>query len=138
MTQLGRDLQAISVEVGRMLTLVRQSCELARRALVEQEAAAAALCSAADEEIDEMLATSARAFEEGDVAEARRAHALDNEIDDLYDPIQRELLTYMLADTGTIGRATDLFAVARYSERLGDHIENVNEHIVFWLEGVRM
>ncbi len=212
MTQLERDLQAISADVVRMLTMVRQSCDLARRALVEQDASAAALCSAADADIDklqaeletriltliarrqpaardlrflgaslqaladieragdyaehvavagerlaqqpplknyldiqrifevldEMLATTAKAFEEGDVEAARRAHALDNEIDDLYDQIQRELLTYMLADTATIGRATDLLAVARYLERLGDHIENVNEHIIYWLEGVRM
>lgn len=212
MTQLERDLQAISADIVRMLTLVRQSCDLARRALVEQDAAAAALCTAADDDIDklqseletriltliarrqpaardlrflgaslqaladieragdyaehvavvgkrlaqqpplkkyldiqrifevldEMIATTASAFEQGDVAAARRAHALDNEIDDLYDQIQRELLTYMLADPSTIGRATDLLAVARYLERLGDHLENVNEHIIYWLEGVRM
>ena len=212
MTQLERDLQAISADVVRMLTLVRQSCDLARRALIERDSSAAALCTAADDDIDqlhsqletriltliarrqpaardlrflgaslqaladieragdyaehvavagerlaqqptlkkyldlqrifevldEMIVTTIKAFEEGDVAAARRAHALDNEIDDLYDQIQRELLTYMLADTGTIGRATDLLAVARYLERLGDHLENVNEHIIFWLEGVRM
>jgi hypothetical protein len=60
---------------------------------------------------------------------------MDEEIDELYDQIQRELLTYMMADPHTINRATKLLMVARYLERCGDHLENVNEHIVFWLTG---
>src|SRR5690606_41856062 len=75
------------------------------------------------EVLNVMIDTTAKAFAEGDVEAARRAHALDNEIDDLYDQIQRELLTYMLADTSAISRASQLAAVARYLERLGDHIE---------------
>src|SRR5690606_31744988 len=70
------------------------------------------------EVLADMLDTTTKAFAEADVEAARRAHALDNEIDDLYDQIQRELITYMLADTGSIGRATELSAVARYLERL--------------------
>lgn len=85
-----------------------------------------------------MVRSTAQAFATGDAAAARRAHALDNEVDDLYDQVQRELLTYMLADPSTIGRATKLSAVARYLERLGDHLENVNEHVIFWLEGKRL
>ncbi|NLG09700.1 MAG: phosphate signaling complex protein PhoU [Deinococcales bacterium] len=212
MNSLERDLQTINGDVVRMLSLVRESCELARRSLVEQDAAAAERCAANDDEIDRiqaeleiriltviarrqpaardlrflgaslqaladieragdyaehvaevgvrlaqqpplkkyldiqrifevlnvMIDTTAKAFAEGDVEAARRAHALDNEIDDLYDQIQRELLTYMLADTSAISRASQLAAVARYLERLGDHIENVNEHVIFWLEGVRL
>lgn len=212
MNPLEQDLQQITGDVVRMLSMVRESCELARRALVEQDAEAAKRCIENDNEIDrlqadlelriltviarrqpaardlrflgaslqalaaieragdyaehvaevgmrlaqqprlkkyldiqrifevlaDMLDTTTKAFAEADVEAARRAHALDNEIDDLYDQIQRELITYMLADTGSIGRATELSAVARYLERLGDHIENVNEHVIFWLEGTRL
>ncbi|HRN19010.1 MAG: phosphate signaling complex protein PhoU [Trueperaceae bacterium] len=211
-TPLELDLQAITGDLVRMLSLVRESCEWARRALIEAEPGAAAHCAKLDAEIDAiqaslemriltviarrqpaardlrflgaalqaladieragdyaehvasvgerlaqqppikkyldmqrifevlfvMIDTTTKAFAEGDAAAARRAHALDSEIDDLYDQIQRELLTYMLADTSTIGRASDLAAVARYLERLGDHLENVNEHIIFWLEAVRL
>ncbi len=212
MNPLEQDLQQINGDVVRMLSMVRESCDYARLALVEQDAQAAERCAANDDEIDriqadlelriltviarrqpaardlrflgaslqaladieragdyaehvaevglrlaqqprlkkyldiqrifevlaEMLDTTAKAFAEGDVGAARRAHALDNEIDDLYDQIQRELITYMLADTSSIARATELSAVARYLERLGDHIENVNEHVIFWLEGKRL
>ncbi len=88
--------------------------------------------------LDEMLEVTMRAMAEGDAAAARSALALDEEIDELYEQIQRELLTYMMADPHTINAATKLLAVARYLERCGDHLENVNEHIVFWLTGQRI
>jgi phosphate transport system protein len=88
--------------------------------------------------LDEMLEVTMRAMAEGDAAAARSALAMDEEIDELYEQIQRELLTYMMADPHTINAATKLLAVARYLERCGDHLENVNEHVVFWLTGQRI
>ena len=88
--------------------------------------------------LDEMLEGTMRAMAEGDAAAARSALALDEEIDELYEQVQRELLTYMMADPHTINAATKLLAVARYLERCGDHLENVNEHIVFWVSGQRI
>ena len=88
--------------------------------------------------LDEMLEGTMRAMAEGDAAAARSALAMDEEIDELYEQVQRELLTYMMADPHTINAATKLLAVARYLERCGDHLENVNEHIVFWLTGQRI
>lgn len=88
--------------------------------------------------LDEMTEGTMHALADGDVAAAHAARALDEEIDELYDQIQRELLTYMMADAHTINRATTLLAVARYLERCGDHLENVNEHIIFWLTGERI
>ena len=88
--------------------------------------------------LDEMLEVTMRALAEGDAAAARSALAMDEEIDELYEQIQRELLTYMMGDPQTINAATKLLAVARYLERCGDHLENVNEHIVFWLTGQRI
>jgi phosphate transport system protein len=88
--------------------------------------------------LDEMLEGTMHALADGDVDAAYAARAKDEEIDELFDQIQRELLTYMMADPQTINRATTLLMVARYLERCGDHIENVNEHIVFWLTGKRI
>ncbi len=90
------------------------------------------------EVLADMLAATMKAYAEADADAARAAHALDHEIDDLYEQVQRELLTYMMESPSAIGRANRLLEVARYLERLGDHIENVNEHIVFWLTGERM
>jgi len=87
--------------------------------------------------LDQMLETTIRAVAEESAEAARAALAMDDEIDALYEQIQRELLTYMMADPTTITPATKLLAVARYLERCGDHIENVNEHTLFWLTGTR-
>lgn len=88
--------------------------------------------------LDEMLEATMRAMVEGDAEAARSALAMDDEIDDLYDQIQRELLTYMMSDPETINPATRLLMVTRYLERCGDHVENVNEHVIFWLSGKRI
>jgi len=85
-----------------------------------------------------MLEVTMKALVTADQAAARRALAMDDEIDDLYEQIQRELLIYMLEDPKTINAATRLLSVGRYLERLGDHLENVNEHIIFWLTGERL
>lgn len=209
---LAEDIQAITADLLRMLSLVREATDLARRALIEQDADAAERCIAGDDAIDrvqadlemriltviarrqpaardlrflgaayqalsdieragdyaehvasaslelakepplkryldlqrifEVLArmfdVSMKAVAERDKDAALEAHAMDQEIDELYQQIQRELLTYMLESTGAIGRATKLLDIARYLERLGDHIENVDEHVVFWLTGERM
>jgi phosphate transport system protein len=88
--------------------------------------------------IDAMLGVTMQAFTDEDGEAARRVLTMDDEIDALYEQIQRELLTYMMADPKTIDPATRLLAVARYLERCGDHIENVNEHVLFWLTATRV
>ena len=212
MTALDQDLQEITASVVRMLSLVRESSDLAKRALVDADVAAADRSIANDAPVDalqdeleqriltviarrqpaardlrflgamyrsisdveragdyakhvasgakeladepplkkyldmerilvvvgEMLEETIAGLTDGDVEVARRALAMDNEIDDLYEQIQRELLTYMIEDPGTISKATRLLAMGRHLERLGDHIENVNEHVIFWLTGNRI
>lgn len=212
MNVLEQELQQVNATTVRMLSMVRESVQLARAALIDADPAASERCVAGDRAIDalqrelesqcltiiarrqpaardlrflgaivqaladveragdyavhvaragaelatgtplkkyldmariltvldEMLEGTMRAMAEGDAAAARSALAMDEEIDELYEQIQRELLTYMMADPHTINAATKLLAVARYLERCGDHLENVNEHIVFWLTGQRI
>lgn len=212
MTALDQDLQEIAAEAVRMLSLVREECELARAALIDADVAAGERCIVADEQIDalqeelerriltviarrqpaardlrflgamhraladieragdyavhvaraaiqlagrppikkyldlerildilvSMLEVTIKGLAESDAAAAQRALEMDNEIDRLYEQIQRELLGFMIEDTGRIAAATQLLAVGRYLERLGDHIENVNEHVIFWLTNERL
>ena len=85
-----------------------------------------------------MIEKTINAFTESSLELAKEAHSMDSKVDDLDEQIQRELLTYMLENPKTITRAIELLRVVRYLERLGDHIENVNEHIIFWLTGKRV
>lgn len=209
---LEQELQEVNATTVRMLSMVRESVQLAKRALIDAEPAAATSCAAGDAEVDalqrelenrcltiiarrqpaardlrflgsivmaladieragdyavhvaragaelaaapplkkyidmarilvvldHMLETTMRALAESDVDTARAALGMDEEIDELYEQIQRELLTYMMADPHTINAAIKLLQVARYLERCGDHLENVNEHVIYWLTGQRV
>lgn len=211
MNPLDKNLQEITASVVRMLSFVRESCELAKRALIDGDVSASERCDENDRQIDALEAQleqtiltviarrqpaatdlrflgaahraladieragdnakhvaragaelaekppikkyvdTVRIFEvlnmmnertikaiaESDVGAAREAHAMDDEIDDLYEQIQRELLTYMMENPKLIGQATKLLSVARHLERIGDHFENVNEHVIYWLTGER-
>jgi phosphate transport system protein len=82
-----------------------------------------------------MTRDSLDAFARGDSALARRVLAADDEVDGLKDQLFRELLTYMLGDTGTIERALALLIVSRCIERIADHATNIAEDTIFVVEG---
>lgn len=212
MNALDQDLQDVTTETVRMLSLVRESVGFARSALIDAQADASASCASNDaaidalqdrlerhilsviarrqpaardlrflgamhraltdieragdyavhvaragaelaqepplkkyldmsrilEVLDTMLETTIASLADHDEEAARRALDMDEEIDELFEQIQRELLTYMLEDRSAISKATKLLAVGRYLERLGDHVENVCEHILFWLTAKRI
>lgn len=212
MNALEEDLQEITASTVRMLSLVRESTDLARSALIDADLEAAERCVANDRRVDAsetaieqriltviarrqpaardlrflgatfralaaieragdyavrvasagaelaqepplkkyldmarilaildtMIETTIRAMAESDATAARTVLEMDDEIDELYEQIQRELLTFMIEDPNKITAATRLLTVARSLERLGDHLENVNEAIIFWLTGERL
>lgn len=82
-----------------------------------------------------MLNDAITSYIEQDAEAARRTAERDDEVDALYDQIYRELLTYMLADTSTINRATHLLWVAHNLERIADRVTNICERVVFAATG---
>lgn len=82
-----------------------------------------------------MLDLVSKALAERDQEAAREVLRRDDEIDGLYEEVTRELLTYTMEDPRTISKALTLMRVARSYERLGDHLENVSERILYWLTG---
>ena len=82
-----------------------------------------------------MLSDSLTAFINSDVDAARSIVKRDDEVDDLYNQIYRELLTYMMADPGTINRATHLLWVSHNLERIADRVTNICERVVFAATG---
>jgi len=74
------------------------------------------------------------AFVNRDPDLARDVLRRDDEVDLLKDQIFRELLTYMMADPGTIGRALSLILISRNLERIADHATNIAEDVIFIAE----
>jgi phosphate transport system protein len=56
-------------------------------------------------------------------------------VDLFRDQIFRVLLTYMMADPGTIERALALILMSRNLERVGDHATNIAEEVIYLVEG---
>jgi phosphate transport system protein len=81
-----------------------------------------------------MIRDALDAFVKNDAALARDVLGRDDEVDELKDQVFRELLTYMMADPGTIQRALALILVSRNLERVADHATNIAEDVIFIAE----
>ena len=86
------------------------------------------------ERAERMTRDSLDAFVRRDAALAREVLAQDDEVDGLKDTIFRVLLTYMMADPGTIERALALILISRNIERIADHATNIAEDVIFLVE----
>ena len=82
-----------------------------------------------------MLRRTMDAFVARDAEAAKAIGAEDDIIDNLYEQIYRELLTFMMADPGTINRATHLLWVAHNLERIADRVTNICERVIFLVTG---
>lgn len=82
-----------------------------------------------------MLGDALEAFVEGDVEKARLVMEQDDAIDALYAQIFRELLTHMLSDSAAVGRSIRLLFVAKYLERIADHVTNLAEMVTYFVDG---
>lgn len=65
---------------------------------------------------------------------ARLMPPRDQEIDQLNRKVQADLTEIMLSNSGTIVRALKLMRVAQSLERIGDHVTNIAEEIVYLFE----
>jgi phosphate transport system protein len=70
-----------------------------------------------------------------DVALAERIMNDERKVDAFRDQIFRTLLTYMMADPGTIQRALSLILISRNIERIGDHATNIAEDAIYIVQG---
>jgi phosphate transport system protein len=84
---------------------------------------------------EKMIRDALDAFVERDAGLARDVLRRDDEVDELKDQVFRELLTYMMADPGTIQRALSLILISRNLERIADHATNIAEDVIFIAEG---
>ncbi len=83
---------------------------------------------------EKMTRDALDAFVRKDAELARSVLTRDDEVDSLKDQVFRELLTYMMADPGTIQRALALILISRNVERIADHATNIAEDVIFLVE----
>ena len=85
----------------------------------------------------EMLKTAFSAYLAWDNDAARESAALDARIDAEHKALTEEVLSLIKEKPGLVKAAARLLRVSGYMERLGDHITNICEGIIYMTEGSR-
>jgi phosphate transport system protein len=84
---------------------------------------------------EQMVRNSLDSLIARDCSLAARVLKEEAKVDAYRDQIFRVLLTYMMADPGTIERALALILISRNLERVGDHATNIAEEVIYLVEG---
>jgi len=82
-----------------------------------------------------MLQDALAAFAAHDPARARLVVPRDEEVDFLYQRLQQELTTSMVARPSTVDNCLNLMVIAKSLERIADHATSVAEQVVYLYEG---
>jgi phosphate transport system protein len=83
----------------------------------------------------EIIHGAVLAYLNHDADEARRVAALDDAIDHEHKALVDEVLALMREQPGQVERAERLIKTSGFLERLGDHMTNICEAVVFMVEG---
>lgn len=82
-----------------------------------------------------MVRDALDAFARFDTQVALAVMKEDDEVDNEYRSATRALVTFMMEDPRSISRCLNIMWVLRALERVGDHANNVAEHVIFMVEG---
>ena len=82
-----------------------------------------------------MVRDALDAFARLDVSEAVDVKKQDKSLDLEFQSAIRHLITYMMEDPRTIGRAIDVLFVVKALERIGDHAKNIGEYVIYLVKG---
>ncbi len=78
-----------------------------------------------------MLNQVMAAFNEEDAEQARATADLDNDLDEMYGRLIQELLAHIAENPEVQAQVTQLAFICRDLERVGDHVTNISESIIF-------
>ncbi|GLQ06576.1 phosphate signaling complex protein PhoU [Sneathiella chinensis] len=87
------------------------------------------------EMVRHMIHDALTAYSKQDVDLAYDVWRRDKEVDELYNSMFRELLTYMMEDPRSITSCTHLIFMAKNIERIGDHMTNIAEILIYQVKG---
>ena len=87
------------------------------------------------EECKKMILEVKESLENENEDLAREIALQDDKIDSLYNRVQEDCLRVMNANPQTINQGVNLLFIGRYFERIGDHITNICEMIIFAING---
>lgn len=77
-------------------------------------------------------------FVSGNIDEAYAVIKSDEEIDRLNHSLHALLIAHVAADAATVTRVLPLTSVSRYLERIGDHVKNLAEEVIFMVSAAEV
>jgi phosphate transport system protein len=128
--KIGIDLERIgdlAVDVARVTTQSQNKVQITKLEYIPHMA----------EICEKMLEGSMEALMNSDADMARQVTKWDYEIDGLYVKARTKILKIIIERPEVITEATALLLVNRHMERIGDHICNICETIVYMVEAKR-
>ena len=138
---LGSDLRFITLAMKMVTDLERigdLAVNIAERAVAlsgERPAAFAAVLSRLAELDQSQLREAIESFVSRDAARAEKVCARDEQIDKLYWQLAQEAQKDMAHDGASLERGIHVQAAAKFLERIGDHITNLAELVIFLVRG---
>lgn len=85
--------------------------------------------------VTSMIKKAIEAYINGDVDYAYEICNMDDKVDDLYRGVFEIVIKKMILDNSMINQGTQILFVSKYLERIGDHVTNICEWIVFFKKG---
>ena len=141
--------QPMSVDLRVILTVMKISANLerigdysknmAKRTAVltqmQQINGAASAIRRMAKEVEAMLKDVLDAFLQRDADLANDVIQRDADVDQMYNALFREFLTFMMEDPRNITACMHLHFIAKNTERMGDHVTNIAEQVVYLVTG---
>ncbi len=86
-------------------------------------------------EVMVMLLMTIDAWDDKDEEKAKEVIAKDDVIDDLFVEIKKDVIADIAEHQETAEKNLDMFIIAKYLERIGDHATNIAEATIYALHG---
>jgi len=88
--------------------------------------------------VQENLHLAIESFVKRNLDEAHAVIRADEEIDRLNASLFAQLIANVAADPATVTRVLPLTSVSRYLERIGDHVKNLAEEVIFMVSAAEV
>jgi len=85
--------------------------------------------------VQNMIKSVLDAYNKRDADAAQNIRIADEGVDQMHNTLFRELLTYMMEDVRNISGCMHLLFIAKNIERMGDHVADIAQEIIFLITG---